>query len=176
MLLARPSSTSFFMTKGLEQLNGHLLGQAALVNLQFRAHHDNGTAGVVHPLAQQVLAEPALLALEHVGQGLQGPVVGAGDRAAPAAVVDEGVHGLLQHPLLVADDDVRRAELDQPLEAVVAVDDPAVQVVQVGGGEPAAVQLHHGADLRRNDRQHVHDHPLRACCRTGGRRPPPPAA
>ena len=133
--------------EGPEQLNGHLLGQAALIDLQLRAHHDNGTAGIVHPLAQQVLTEPALLALEHVGQGLQGPVVGAGHGAAPAAVVDEGVHGLLEHPLLVADDDVRGVELDQPLQAVVPVDDPAVQVVEVRGGEAPAVQLDHGADL-----------------------------
>ena len=55
--------------KGLEQLHGHLLGQAALIQLQLRADHDNGTAGVVHALAQQVLTEAALLALEHVGQG-----------------------------------------------------------------------------------------------------------
>ena len=33
-------------------------------------------------------------------------VVGAGHRAAAAAVVDQGVHSLLQHTLLVADDDV----------------------------------------------------------------------
>ena len=39
-------------------------------------------------------------------------------------------------------------QLHQALEAVVAVDDPAIQVVEVGGGEPAAVQLHHGAQLR----------------------------
>ena len=147
--------------EGPEQLNGHLLGHAALVDLQLGAHHDDGTAGVVHPLAQQVLAEPALLALEQVGQGLEGPVVGSGDGAAPAAVVDEGVHRLLEHPLLVAHDDVRRVELDEPLQAVVPVDHPAVQVVQIGGGEPSAVQLHHGAQLRGNDGQHVDDHPLR---------------
>ncbi len=46
------------------------------------------------------------------------------------------------------------------LEAVVAVDDAAVQVVQVGGGKTAAVQLNHRAQLRRNDRHHVQDHPL----------------
>ena len=146
--------------EGAEELNGHLLGQAALIDLQFRAHHDDGTARVVHPLAQQVLTEPALLALEHVGQGLEGPVVGAGDGAAPAAVVDEGVHSLLEHPLLVADDDVRGGELDEPLEAVVPVDDPAVEVVEVRGGEAPAVQLDHGADLRGDHRQHVDDHPL----------------
>ena len=76
-----------FHYEGTEQLQGHLLGQAALVDLQLGAYHDDGPAGVVHPLAQQVLAEAALLALEHVGEALEGPVVGAGDGAAPAAVV-----------------------------------------------------------------------------------------
>ena len=38
-----------------EQLHGHLLGHAALVDLQFRADNDDASAGVVHPLAQQVL-------------------------------------------------------------------------------------------------------------------------
>jgi hypothetical protein len=146
--------------EGLEQLQRHLLGQTALVHLQLGADHDDGTAGVVHALAQQVLAEAALLALEHIGKALERAVVGAGDRAAAAAVVDEGVHGLLQHTLFVAHDDVGRVELQQALEAVVAVDDAAVQVVQVGGGKAAAVQLHHGAQLGRDHRQHVHDHPL----------------
>ena len=49
--------------EGAEQLHSHLLGHAALVDLQLGADHDDGTAGVVHALAQQVLAEPALLAL-----------------------------------------------------------------------------------------------------------------
>ena len=35
---------------------------------------------------KQVLAEAALLALEHVGQALEGAVAGAGDGAAPAAI------------------------------------------------------------------------------------------
>ena len=46
-----------------EQLHGHLLGHAALVDFQLGADHDNASTGVVHALAQQVLAEPALLAL-----------------------------------------------------------------------------------------------------------------
>ena len=73
----------------LEQLQRHLLGQTALVQLQLRAHHDHGTAGVVHALAQQVLAEAALLALKHVGQRLQGTVARTRDGAATAAVVEQ---------------------------------------------------------------------------------------
>ena len=90
-----------------------------------------------------------------------GPVVGAAQHAAAAAVVEEGVHGLLEHPLLVAHDDVGRAQLDELLQAVVAVDDPAVEVVQVRGREAAAVQGDQGPQVGRDDRDHVQDHPLR---------------
>ena len=114
MVVARPRNCSFREDERLEQLQRHLLGQAALVQLQGRADHDDRTAGVVDALAQQVLAEPPLLALDHVGQGLERPLVGAGDRAAAAAVVEQRVHRFLQHPLLVAHDDVRRVELQQP--------------------------------------------------------------
>jgi hypothetical protein len=90
----------------LEQLERHLLGQTALVQLQLRADDDDRTARVVHALAEQVLAEAALLALEHVAEGLQRTVAGTGDGATAAAVVEQGVDGLLQHALLVVDDDL----------------------------------------------------------------------
>jgi len=50
----------------LEQLDRHEAWQTALVHLEPRTYHDHRTAGVVHALAEQVLAEAALLALEHV--------------------------------------------------------------------------------------------------------------
>ena len=106
---------------------------STLIHLQLRADDDNRTAGVVNTLAQQVLAETALLALEQVRQALQGTVVGAGDRAAAAAVVDQAVNCSLQHPLLVAHNDVGSTQLQQAAQTVVAVDDAAVQVIQVGG-------------------------------------------
>ncbi|KAF5036255.1 hypothetical protein DSECCO2_576940 [anaerobic digester metagenome] len=56
--------------KGLEQLQRHLLRQAALIHFELRPDDDNRTAGIVDALAQQVLAEAALLALEHVGKRL----------------------------------------------------------------------------------------------------------
>src|SRR6185295_17044405 len=52
----------------LEQLERHLLGQPALMELELRADDDDRPARVVDTLAEQVLTEPALLALEHVGQ------------------------------------------------------------------------------------------------------------
>src|SRR5437773_968389 len=75
----------------LEQLEGHLLRQAALIQLQLGADDDDGAAGVVDALAEEVLAEAALLALERVGKRLQGAVVRALEHAAAAAVVEERV-------------------------------------------------------------------------------------
>src|SRR4029078_9712186 len=77
-----------------------------------------------------------------------------------AAVVEQGVDSLLQHPLLVVDDDLRRAEVEQPLEAVVPVDHSAVEVVEVARGEAPTVELHHRAELRRNHRNRLEHHPL----------------
>ncbi len=145
----------------LEELERHLFRQAALVQLEVRADDDDRTARVVDALAEQVLAEPALLALQDVRERFQRTIVRARDRTAAAAVVDQRVDRFLQHALLVLDDDLGRAQLQQPLEAVVAVDDAAIEIVQVGRGETSAVELHHRAQLRRDDRHRGEDHPLR---------------
>src|SRR3546814_1372195 len=47
------------------------------------------TAGVIDALAQQVWAEPTLLALDHVGQRLQRAAVGASNGATATAVVEQ---------------------------------------------------------------------------------------
>ena len=81
--------------KGLEQLQSHFLGQTALIHLQLRADDDNRTTGVVNTLAQQVLTEAALLALQHIGKALQCAVVGAGNRTATTAIIDQGINRFL---------------------------------------------------------------------------------
>ncbi|SGK48354.1 Uncharacterised protein [Mycobacterium tuberculosis] len=154
----------------LEQLQRHQLGQTALVQLELRADHDDRPARVVDTLAEQVLPEPALLALEQIGKRLERTVARPGDGPAAAAIVEQRVHGFLQHPLLVVDDDFRRTQIDQPFQPVVAVDHPAVQVVQVGRGEPAAVELHHRAQLRRDHRDGVEHHAHRRVARLLERR------
>ena len=115
----------------LEEFERHLLRDTALVQLQLWPNHDDGAAGIVDALAEQVLAEATLLPLQHVAERLQAVVAGAGDGATTSAVINEGVDRLLEHALLVAHDDLRRAEFDQALESVVAIDDAAIEVVQV---------------------------------------------
>ena len=77
--------------------------------------------------------------------------------AAAAAVVEQGVHGFLQHPPLVVDDDRRCSDVEQSFEPIVAVYHPAVQVVEVGRGEAPAVQLHHGPQIGREHRHGIED-------------------
>src|SRR5690606_8971150 len=124
----------------LEELESHLLRQAALVQLELRTRHDNRTARVVDALAEQVLTEAALLALEHVGQRLQRTLVRSGDDAATTAVVEQRINRFLKHALLVADDDARGLQLDEALQTVVTVDHAAVQIIQIRRRETAAVQ------------------------------------
>ncbi len=101
--------------EGLEELERHLLGQTALVQLQLGADDDDRTAGVVDALAEEVLTEAALLALEGVGERLQRTVVRAAQYAAAAAIVEEGVDCFLQHALFIAHDDFRSMEVHQLL-------------------------------------------------------------
>src|SRR4051794_19776567 len=149
----------------LEQLERHQLRQAALVELELGAGHDDRTTRVVNSLTKQVLTEATLLALEHVRERLQRAVTRAGHRPAAAAVVEQCVDGLLQHALLVVDDDLRGTQVKQSLEAVVPVDHTPGEVVQVRGREAATVELDHRAKLRRDDRNRLEDHVLRLVLR-----------
>jgi hypothetical protein len=102
-----PEQLELVEDEGLEQLQRHLLWQAALVELELRTDHDHRAARVVDALAEQVLAEASALALDHVGERLERALVGAGHRLAAAAIVEQRVDRLLQHPLFIADDDFR---------------------------------------------------------------------
>ncbi len=119
------------------------------------------TSGVVDALAEQVLTEASLLAFQRVRERLQRTVVGATEHAATTSVVEQGVDGFLQHALFVAHDDFGSVQVHQLLQPVVAVDDAAIEVVQVGRGEASAIEWNQRTKLRRNDRDDVEDHPVR---------------
>src|SRR5258708_4362050 len=158
---AVPLGFELVIDEGLEKLERHCLRETALIELELRADDDDGTAGVVHALAEEVLPETAVIALERIAQGLERAVVGAPEDAAAAAIVEEGVNGFLEDALFIAHDDIRRAQLHELLQPVVAVDDAAVEIVQIGSGEASAVQRNERAELRRKERNHVENHPLR---------------
>ena len=121
---------------------------------------DHRTTRVVDALAEQVLAEPTLLALQHVRERLQRALVRTRDRLAAAAVVEQRVDGLLQHALLVADDDLGSVELLETAQTVVAVDDAAIEIVEIRRREPATVERDERTQIRRDHRDDRQHHPL----------------
>src|SRR5438094_6689269 len=74
--------------EGLEELEGHELWKAALVELELRADDDNRPAGVIDALAEQVLTEPALLALEHIRKRLERTLTTAANRLRAPPVIE----------------------------------------------------------------------------------------
>ena len=99
------------------------------MEFQFRTDNNNRAAGVIHALAKQILTETPLLAFQHIGERLQRTVARPCDRTPTATVINEGVHGFLQHALLVANDDIRCTEIEQTLQTIVAVDNAAIEIV-----------------------------------------------
>src|SRR3546814_4499067 len=78
-------------------------------------------------------------------------LVGAGHGFAATTVIQQRIDRLLQHALFVAQDNVGRLQFQQALQTIVAVDDAAIQVVQIGGREAAAVQRHQGTQVGRSE-------------------------
>ena len=145
----------------LEQLQRHRLRQTTLVHLELRADDNDRAARIVDALTKQILTETALLALKHVRQRFQRAVTRTAHRTPTTTVIEQRVDSLLEHSLLVVNDDLRGAKINQPLEAVVSVNDATVKVVEVRGGEAATIELHHRTQIRRDDRHAVQHHSLR---------------
>src|SRR3546814_10369289 len=82
-------------------------------------------------------------------------------------IIKQGIHGFLKHSFLVPKNYFRCLDLDQPLQPVVPDDYPAIQVIQVRGCKPSAVQRHQRTQFRRNDRYDTYYHPFRAILNTG---------
>ena len=144
----------------LVEFGRHILRNTHLVHLQFRTDDDDRTGRIIDTLTQQVLTEATLLALERVGQRLEGTVAFVLHGVALARVVEQRIDRLLQHTFLVAQNHLRSLDLDQTLQTVVTDDDATVEVVQIRRSETSAVQRHQRAQLGRNHRQHLQHHPL----------------
>src|SRR3989338_6880047 len=136
--------------KRLEELHRHFFWKAALVQAKMRTDDDDGASGVVDALSKEVLAEASLLSFQHVGEGAKFAAISCGKQGLPrtGGVVEKRIDRLLQHAFLVAADDFRSADTHQFFETVIAVDDATVEIVEVGCGEAATVELHHRAQVR----------------------------
>ena len=112
-----------------------MLGKTTLIKLEIRTDDDDRAAGVIDALSEQVLTEEPLLTLQRISERFQLAALRlrhcGGGRTVADRVVDERIHCLLQNTLFVAENDFRRVDLDQFLQAVVAVDDAAIEIVHI---------------------------------------------
>src|ERR1700746_2227068 len=72
--------------KRLEKHERHLLRQTALIQFQLRTNNDNRAARIIDAFAEQVLAETAALALEHVTERFESPIARSRHGATVPAV------------------------------------------------------------------------------------------
>ena len=130
--------------------------------IQFKrwTRNNDGTTGVVHPLAKQILTEASLLALEHIREGLKRTVTRTSDSATVTTVIEERIDSFLKHALLIVDDYVRSLKRQEVLQTVVTIDDTTVKVVQIGGRETATFKWDERTKVWWNDRKHFKHHPL----------------
>ena len=92
----------------LKQFKGHQLGKTTLMQLERWSNHDDGTPRIVHTLTQKVLTETPALTFNHVCKRLEWSLVRACHRLATTAVIQQGIHCLLEHPFFIAHNNVRR--------------------------------------------------------------------
>ena len=154
------TSNQFLHDEWAEQFHSHWTWQSHLVHLQERTNVDNWTSWVVNTLTKQVLTETSLLTLKHVWQWLQWTVTRTRYRTSATTVVNQRVDGFLQHTLFVLNDNARCVQLQQTLQTVVTVDNTTVQIVQVRRCKTSTFQLHHWTQVRWDNRNNIHNHPL----------------
>ena len=119
----------------LVKFEGDFLGQTTLVEPQRRSDNDHTTCRIVDSLSEQVFAETTLLTLDHIGERLEWPIATTEYRSLATVVVEQGVDGLLQHSLFVANDHFRRVQVDKLSQSIVSVDDSSIEIVQIARGK-----------------------------------------
>ena len=102
------------------------------MQLKLRTNNDYRTTGVVNTLTQKVLTETTLLTLEQITQGLQCAVSGSSYRTTTTSVIKQGVNSLLQHAHLVVQNGLGNCtKVNESLQTVITVDNPAVEIIQI---------------------------------------------
>src|SRR4029434_5116366 len=77
-----------------------------------------------------------------------------------SALVEQDSDCLLEHSLLIANDDIRRFEHEQVLQPVVTINNPTIKIVKVRGGKTSALEGNQRTQIRRNNRQYIQNHPF----------------
>ncbi len=154
----------FLNNKRFEQFERHFLRQSALMEFQFRTDDDDGTSRIIHTLSKEVLTETTLFPLERIREGTEGATLsgrgGSRSLTTTGAVIKERIHCLLQHSFFIPGDHFWRTDREQFSQAIIPVDDTAIEIIQIGSRETSAIKRHHRAEIRRDHRNHGREHPF----------------
>jgi len=157
-----PFLCQFLDDKWFEEFQCHIFGKTALMESEIWPNDDDTPSRVVHTLAEEILTETALLPSQEIRQALERTVTISPNRPRTPTVVDKSVHRFLQHSFLVPENDIRSLDFNEFLQTVVAVDYPAVEVIEVRGCKASTIQRYQGTKVGRDHRNHVQNHPFRA--------------
>ena len=159
--LLKSRRIAFFFQFGhevwFEKLQCHQFRQTTLIHAKIRTYNDDGTSRKVDTFPKEVLAKTSLFPFDDLTQRLQRSFIGTLDGIATAAVIDESIHGFLEHTLFVAHDNIGRIQIHEAFETLVAVYDAAIKVVHVTNGKFPSIECHEWTEIRwqyRNDCKH----------------------
>src|SRR5262245_61538698 len=132
------------------------------MQFQARATDDNRPGRVIDSLAQEVLPEASLFALDHLGQRPQRPARDSLDRGVAVLVVEQGIYETLQPALFLAQDHFGSLTSGPFANALVGLEDLLIEVIEVtGNAHPRGRQPANRTQVGRQDWQALQDHPLR---------------
>ncbi len=123
-----------------------MLWKTTLIDAEFWAYNNYGTARVVYALTKKVLAEATLLTFKKVGQALEFATTVlrvSGAATTRSVVIDKSINGFLEHALFVALNNFWSVKVDKLLETVITVNNTAIKVIKVGSCKAATRQGNH---------------------------------
>jgi hypothetical protein len=65
-----------------------------------------------------------------------------------ATIVKQYIDGFLEHPLFIANDNLRRFQINQSFQSIITVDDPSIKIVEIRGGKSTAFKWNQWPQIR----------------------------
>src|SRR5450755_852051 len=145
--------------EGLEEFHRDVLGQSAFVQVQVQAHTYDAAPGVIDAFAQQIAPEAALLPFERLRQTFEWVSACSSQWAFSTRIVKESIAGLLQQLFLIVQDHVGSAAFQKFLDPSIAMKDPFIERIQIGGGQTPSSHTDERPQVGRQHRDDIQDGP-----------------
>ncbi len=82
-----------------------------------------------------------------------------------SAVINQGIHSFLKHSFFITNNNIWGFQFQHSLQTVISINHTSIQIIQVRSCITSTVKHHHRAQIRRNDRHNIQNHPSRFIAR-----------